>query len=74
MPIAAIASNPGLPGVPSGESTYRAAAPAQTTIAAGAEAASPAAQTQTQEPGIGDLAMVHDFDPERIQRLLKLLE
>jgi len=77
MPIAAISSNQAMPAAAASESPYYTPAPARTAdaVSVSAEAKNLAAQPQEASPGNpGDLAMVHDFDPERIQRLLKLLE
>ncbi|MBF0481485.1 MAG: hypothetical protein HQK81_04610 [Desulfovibrionaceae bacterium] len=79
MPIAAIAANPAAPVAQPGENPYHAPAPARATdvVSVSAEAknlAAPAQDTVIDPASQGDIASVHDFDPERIQRLLKLLE
>jgi hypothetical protein len=79
MPIAAISLDSAMSDAQSVESSGLAAAPARAAdaVAAGAEVKSLAALVQDPAAGTqfsGDLTLVHDFDPERMARLLKLLE
>lgn len=77
MPIAAISANQAMPAAAFGDNAAQAAAPARATDVVSVSSEAKILAAPPQAPNVsasGDLAMVHDFDPERMARLLKLLE
>jgi hypothetical protein len=85
MPIAAISNAQFVPAAAGADAGARPAAPAQgaDTVNVSAQAKDLATPIQSEDiaatlgslgGAMGSMASVHEFDPERMQRLLKLLE